>query len=73
MVFREGRSQGVHRMIATHAMDLAGQMNMDQMLEAAKEILRQIVIPKVGNSAEVRDERAIVGRAQYDGCAGGTR
>jgi hypothetical protein len=36
MVFREGRSQGVHRMIATHAMDLAGKMNMDQMLEAAK-------------------------------------
>ena len=35
MVFREGRSQGVHRMIATHAMDLAGKMNMDQMLEAA--------------------------------------
>jgi len=36
MVFREGRSQGVHRMIATHAMDLAGKMNMDQILEAAK-------------------------------------
>jgi Family of unknown function (DUF6282) len=36
MVFREGRTQGVHRMIATHAMDLAGKMNMDQMLEAAK-------------------------------------
>jgi hypothetical protein len=36
MVFREGRSQGVRRMIATHAMDLAGKMNMDQMLEAAK-------------------------------------
>jgi hypothetical protein len=36
LVFREARSQGVHRMIATHAMDLAGKMNMDQMLEAAK-------------------------------------
>ena len=36
MVFREGRSQGVQHMIATHAMDLAGKMNMDQMLEAAK-------------------------------------
>lgn len=36
MVFREGRGQGVHHMIATHAMDLAGKMNMDQMLEAAK-------------------------------------
>ena len=36
MVFREAHRQGVHRMIATHAMDLAGKMNMDQMLEAAK-------------------------------------
>ena len=36
MVFRDGRSQGVQHMIATHAMDLAGKMNMDQMLEAAK-------------------------------------
>ena len=36
MVFREGRRQGVRHMIATHAMDLAGRMNMDQMLEAAK-------------------------------------
>jgi len=36
MVFREGRSHGVHRMVATHAMDLAGKMNMDRMLEAAK-------------------------------------
>ena len=36
MVFREGRSQGVQHMIATHAMDLAGKMNMNQMLEAAK-------------------------------------
>src|SRR3984893_9303559 len=35
LVFREGRNQGVHRMIATHAMDLAGKMTMDQMLEAA--------------------------------------
>ena len=36
MVFEEGRRQGVHRMIATHAMDLAGKMNMEQMLQAAK-------------------------------------
>jgi hypothetical protein len=36
MVFREGRSQGVQHMIATHAMDLAGKMNTEQMLEAAK-------------------------------------
>lgn len=36
MVFREGRKQGVRHMIATHAMDLAGKMNMDQMQEAAK-------------------------------------
>jgi hypothetical protein len=36
MVFREGRRQGVRNMIATHAMDLAGKMNMDQMLEVAK-------------------------------------
>jgi len=36
MVFREGKKDGVRTMIATHAMDLAGKMNMDQMLEAAK-------------------------------------
>ncbi|HEV7966130.1 MAG TPA: DUF6282 family protein [Candidatus Acidoferrales bacterium] len=36
MVFREGRKDGVQTMIATHAMDLAGKMNMEQMLEAAK-------------------------------------
>ncbi len=36
MVFREGHSQGVQRMIATHAMDLAGKMTLDQMMEAAK-------------------------------------
>jgi hypothetical protein len=36
MVFREGRRQGVTHMIATHAMDLAGKMNLDQMQEAAK-------------------------------------
>lgn len=36
MVFREGRRQGIEHMIATHAMDLAGKMNMDQMMEAAK-------------------------------------
>jgi hypothetical protein len=36
MVFREGRKDGVRTMIATHAMDLAGKMNMEQMLEAAK-------------------------------------
>jgi hypothetical protein len=35
MVFREARKQGVQHMVATHAMDLAGKMNMDQMLEAA--------------------------------------
>jgi hypothetical protein len=35
MVFREGRKQGVRHLIATHAMDLAGKMNMEQMLEAA--------------------------------------
>jgi hypothetical protein len=36
MVFREGRALGIQHMIATHAMDLAGKMNMDQMLQAAK-------------------------------------
>jgi hypothetical protein len=36
MVFREGKKDGVRAMIATHAMDLAGKMNMEQMLEAAK-------------------------------------
>jgi len=36
MIFREGQRQGVRHMIATHAMDLAGKMTMDQMLEAAK-------------------------------------
>jgi hypothetical protein len=36
MVFREGRRVGVEHMIATHAMDLAGKMNMDQMMEAKK-------------------------------------
>jgi Family of unknown function (DUF6282) len=36
MVFQEGRRQGVTQMIATHAMDLAGKMTMDQMLAAAK-------------------------------------
>ena len=36
MVFREGLRQGVRHLIATHAMDLAGKMNMDQMLGAAK-------------------------------------
>ena len=36
MIFHEGRTQGVEHMIATHAMDLAGKMNMDQILEAAK-------------------------------------
>jgi predicted metal-dependent phosphotriesterase family hydrolase len=35
-VFQEGRRQGVQHMIATHAMDLAGKMTMDQMLEAMK-------------------------------------
>lgn len=36
MVFREGRKQGVEHMIATHAMDLAGKMNLAQMQEAVK-------------------------------------
>jgi hypothetical protein len=36
MVFREASKQGVEHMVATHALDLAGKMNMDQMLEAAK-------------------------------------
>ena len=35
-VFREARSQGVQRIIATHAMDLAGKMTMDQMQEAVR-------------------------------------
>jgi hypothetical protein len=36
LVFREARGQGVQQMIATHAMDLAGKMNMNQMQEAVK-------------------------------------
>jgi hypothetical protein len=36
LVFQEGRRQGVEHMIATHAMDLAGKMTMNQMLEAKK-------------------------------------
>ena len=36
MLFREARSQGVQHMIATHAMDLAGKMTLEQMQEAAK-------------------------------------
>ena len=36
LVFREGRKQGVEHMIATHAMDLAGKMNLAQMQEAVK-------------------------------------
>jgi hypothetical protein len=36
LVFREGRKQGVQHLIATHAMDLAGKMNMEQMQESAK-------------------------------------
>jgi len=36
MVFREARNLGVEHMIATHAMDLAGKMSLDQMTEAAK-------------------------------------
>jgi len=36
LVFAEGRKQGVQHMIATHAMDLAGKMNMDQMQAAVK-------------------------------------
>jgi hypothetical protein len=36
LVFQEGRRQGIEHMIATHAMDLAGKMNMNQMQEAVK-------------------------------------
>jgi hypothetical protein len=36
LVFQEGRRQGIEHMIATHAMDLAGKMTMDQMLQAMK-------------------------------------
>ncbi len=36
LAFSEGRKQGVKHMIATHAMDLAGKMNMEQMQEAVK-------------------------------------
>jgi hypothetical protein len=36
LVLREGRNRGVQGMIATHAMDLAGKMNADQIMEAAK-------------------------------------
>ena len=36
MVFREARSQGVERLIATHPMELAGKMTLPQMQEAAK-------------------------------------
>jgi len=36
MVFREARSQGVDRLIATHPMELAGKMTLPQMQEAAK-------------------------------------
>lgn len=36
LMFREARNLGVQHMIATHAMDLAGKMTMDQMQQAAK-------------------------------------
>jgi hypothetical protein len=36
LVFQEGRRQGVDHIIATHAMDLAGKMTMEQMLEAIR-------------------------------------
>jgi hypothetical protein len=36
LVFEEGRKQGVQHMIATHAMDLAGKMTIDQMKQAVK-------------------------------------
>ena len=36
LIFREARRVGVEHMIATHAMDLAGKMTMDQMQQAAK-------------------------------------
>jgi len=34
LVFREGKRVGVQHMIATHAMDLAGKMTMEQMQQA---------------------------------------
>jgi hypothetical protein len=36
LVFQEGRRQGVEHMIATHAMDLAGKMTLNEMIEAMK-------------------------------------
>ena len=36
MVLREGQSQGVKHMIATHPMDLVGKMNMDQLMQAVR-------------------------------------
>jgi hypothetical protein len=36
LLFREARNLGVQHMIATHAMDLAGRMTMEQMQQAAK-------------------------------------
>ena len=36
LLFREARRAGVEHMIATHAMDLAGKMTMEQMQQAAK-------------------------------------
>lgn len=36
LVFAEGKKQGVQHMIATHAMDLAGKMTLDQMQAAVK-------------------------------------
>jgi uncharacterized protein DUF6282 len=36
LVFREAKKMGVQRMIATHAMDLAGKMTLAQMQQAAQ-------------------------------------
>jgi hypothetical protein len=36
LVFAEGRKQGVQHMVATHAMDLAGKMTLDQMMQSVK-------------------------------------
>lgn len=36
LVFREAKKMGIQRMIATHAMDLAGKMTLGQMQQAAQ-------------------------------------
>ena len=44
-----------------------------QMAEAAEKIRRQIVVSQVGDGAKVRDQRAVVRRAQHDRGAGRLR